>query len=54
VIINITINYKKDIAFVLAKESDELFFVLQFNMNSKMKVTEFQIKGNYIKAENIE
>lgn len=23
-------------------------------MNSKMKVTEFQIKGNYIKAENIE
>ena len=38
VIVNIVINDKHDVAFVLAKESDELFYVQQFDMNTKVKI----------------
>lgn len=38
VIVNIVINDKHDVAFVLAKESDELFYIQQFDMNTKTKI----------------
>lgn len=53
-IVNIVINDKHDVAFVLAKEADELFYIQLFDMNNKKKVKEFPIHGNYITGETIE